>query len=164
MPISFPKYFKTKGAFIIDWFDIFVNQTSNLAARSAIWSRYKHHNTVKFAIVVSSKGVITFISNGWGGRVSDKYITKQSTSFRNLMPGDVILADRGFNIIKSAAFYCTEIQVPALTKGKKQVAGIDVESRRRITTVKILVEWVIGLLRNKYKITEFSSIRFFKKK
>ena len=76
MPISFPKYFKTKGAFIIDWFDIFVNQTSNLAARSAIWSRYKHHNTVKFAIVVSSKGVITFISNGWGGRVSDKYITK----------------------------------------------------------------------------------------
>ena len=84
--------------------------------------------------------------------------------FRNLMLGDVILADRGFNIIESAAFYCTEVQVPALIKGKKQVAGVDVESRRRIATVKILVEWVIGLLRNKYKITEFSSIRFFKKK
>ena len=47
---------------------------------------------------------------------------------RHLLPGDIIHADRGFNIEESAAFYCAEVKVPAFTKGKKQLAGIDIES------------------------------------
>ena len=50
-----------------------------------------------------------------------KYITEHSTILRQLLPGDVILADRGFNIEESAAFYCAEVKVPAFTKGKQKV-------------------------------------------
>ena len=73
---------------------------------------------------------------------------------RHLLPGDIIHADRGFNIEESAAFYCAEVKVPAFTKGKKQLAGIDIESTWRIAAVRIHVERVIGLLRTKYKVLQ----------
>ena len=66
------------------------------------------------------------------------------------MPGDVVLADRGFDIAESVGFYCAEVKIPAFTKGKKQLSGADVESTRRIASVRIYVERVIGLIRNKY--------------
>ena len=36
-----------------------------------------------------------------------------------LLPGDVILADRGFTIEKAAGMYCAEVKVPPFTRGKK---------------------------------------------
>ncbi|XP_065681352.1 uncharacterized protein LOC124810861 [Hydra vulgaris] len=62
MPLCFRKYFETKVAVIIDCFEIFINKPSNLCARAATWSQYKHHNTVKFLLGVSPQGVITFVS------------------------------------------------------------------------------------------------------
>jgi len=34
------------------------------------WSNYKKHNTAKFLIGTTPQGSISFISKGWGGRVS----------------------------------------------------------------------------------------------
>ena len=70
------------------------------------------------------------------------------------MPGDVVLADRGFDIAESVGFYCAKVKIPAFTKGKKQVSGADVESTRRIASVRIHVERIIGLVRNKYTILQ----------
>ena len=36
-----------------------------------------------------------FISKGWSGRASDVYLTEHSSLLKNLLPGDVVLADRG---------------------------------------------------------------------
>ena len=153
-PVSFRQYFKTKVAVIIDCFEIFINKPTNLKARNATWSQYKHHNTIKFLIGISPQGVITFISKAWGGRTSDKYLTENSKFLNNLLPGDVVLADRGFDIAESVGFYCAEVKIPAFTKGRKQLSGADVESTRRIASVRIHVERVIGLVRNKYTILQ----------
>ena len=88
-----------------------------------------HQDTVKFLIDISPKEVILLIWNGWGELVSDKYITKHSVILRNLLLGDVILADKGFNIEESAAFYCAEVKVPAFTTDKKQLAGVGVQQK-----------------------------------
>ena len=45
-----------------------------------------------------------------------------------------------------------ELVIPAFTKGKAQLDPVDVEKTRRIASVHVHVERVIGLLRNKYKI------------
>ena len=67
------------------------------------------------------------------------------------MPGDVVPADRGFDIAESVGFYYAEVKIPAFTKRIKQLSGANVESTQRITSVWTHVERVIGLFRNKYR-------------
>lgn len=43
------------------------------------------------------------LSNGWGGRVSDKEITIKSGFFSWIENGDQILADRGFTVAEEVA-------------------------------------------------------------
>ncbi len=43
-------------------------------------------------------------------------------------------------------------KIPAFTKGKSQLHGIEVEQTRRIANVRIHVERVIGNIRQKYTI------------
>lgn len=38
-----------------------------------------------------------------------------------LVPGDLVMADRGFTIHKSVAFKRAKLVIPAFTKGKKQL-------------------------------------------
>lgn len=60
---------------------------------------------------------VCFISDGWGGRVGDKHLTENSGLLNHLIPGDTILADRGFDIEDSEGIYCARVIIPAFTKG-----------------------------------------------
>lgn len=111
---------------------------------------YKHHNTVKYLIGITPQGSVSFISEGWGGRVSDKHITENSKFLYKVLPGDTILADRGFDIQDSLGLYCATVTIPAFTRGKKQLSGIEVEQTRTIANVRIHVERVIGNIKKKY--------------
>ena len=73
---------------------------------------------------------------------------------KNTLPGVAVLADRGFDIADSIGFYCGELKIPAFTKSKPQLSSLDVETTRRIASVRIHVERVIGLLRNKCKVLQ----------
>jgi len=121
-------------------------------ARAETWSQYKHHNTAKFLIGITPQGVISFISQGWGRRVSDKYLTEQSGLLDKLLPGDVVLADRGFTIDESVAIMGASLHMPAFTKGRDQLTALEVEQSRAISNVRIHIERVIGLVRQKYTI------------
>ena len=70
----------------------------------------------------------------------------------HLVPGDMIIADRGFNIPDSVGFHCSTLKLPAFTKGKKQLSSIEVEQTRKIANVQIHVEHVIGNIRQKCSI------------
>ena len=154
MPVVFQRNFGKKVAVIIDCFEIFTERPSSLIARAMTWSNYKHHNSVKFLIGVTPQGVISFISKAWGGRVSDKYLTENSGFLRKLLPGDIVLADRGFDIADSVGFYQARLHIPAFTRGKKKLSAEDVEETRKIANVRIHVERVIGLVRRKYTILQ----------
>ena len=118
MPMDFRKNFK-RCVIIIDCFEVFCERPSNLKARSQLWSNYKHHNTVKFLIGISPQGVVSFITEGWGGCVSDVQLTEGCGLLRRLLPGDVVLADRGFTIQESVGMFCAEVKTPPFTRGKK---------------------------------------------
>ena len=97
MPSEFRKHFR-KCVVIIDCFKIFIERPTSLTARAQTWSNYKHHNTVKFLIGITPQGSVAFISQGWGGRTSDVHLTENSGLLQKLLPGDIVLADRGFTI------------------------------------------------------------------
>ena len=82
--------------------------------------------------------------------MSDKHLTENCGILTKLLPGDTVLADRGFDIKESVGLYCATVKLPAFTRGKKQLSGIEVEQTRRIANVRIHVERVIGNVRKKY--------------
>ena len=137
---------------IIDCFEIFLHRALNPLARAQTYSSYKHHNTIKYLNAVTPPVYSKLCFQWLGGRVSDKHLTENSGLLDKLLPGDVILADRGFDIQESVGLYCATIKMPAFTKGKKQLSGIEVEQTRQIANVRIHVERVIGNIRKKYAL------------
>ena len=154
MPLCFREEFGKKVTVIIDCFEIFIERPSNLVARAQTWSSYKHKNTAKYLIGITPQGSVSFISPGWGGRASDKYITSNSNFVNKLLPGDLILADRGFDILEVVAIHGAELNLPAFTRGKPQLIGKEVDESRKIAHVRIHVERVIGEIRQKYTMLE----------
>ena len=142
---------------IIDCFEIFIQTPCNYLARSQTYSNYKHHCTVMYLIASSPLGAVCFISKGWGGRVSDVELVRQSgfMSQKYHYPRDQILADRGFTQQDEfAAQLSVELIIPPFTRGKDQLPAEDVERGRKISSIRIHVERVIGLLKNRFTILD----------
>ena len=78
---SFKKNFEDCVS-IIDCSEIFIERPKHLTARAQTWSSYKHNNTSKYLIGITPAAAISFLSLGWGGKVSDKQITKESCFFQ----------------------------------------------------------------------------------
>ncbi|WAR01910.1 hypothetical protein MAR_008468 [Mya arenaria] len=115
-----------------------------IPTKAQCYSNYKKHTTVKFLIACNTRGTVIFLSNAWGGRVSDIELTRKSNFIsRSLhLSVDQILADRRFTLQEDfASVCCAELILPSFTS-------------RQLASVKILVERVIGLVKNRYAILQ----------
>ena len=121
--ICFRKHFGTNIVVIVDCFEILINEPKNILARAQTLSSYKHHSTVKFLIGVTPKGVISYITKAWGGRTSEKFLTENCDFLDKFLPGDIVMADRGFDIEESAALYCAKVKIPSFTKEKSSLVA-----------------------------------------
>ena len=86
-------------------------------------------------IGITPQGTVSYVSKGWGGRVSDKYITEHCGDLNNLLPGDVVLADRGFDIGDSVGLMGATVDIPAFTRGRDQLTAGKIERTRKIANV-----------------------------
>ena len=152
MPLCFRPAYGLNVVAIIDCFEIKIEKPSNLVARAATWSQYKQANTVKVLIAIAPQGSISFISDAWGGRVSDKHLTRESKFLDKLLPGDIVLADRGFDITEDLAMVHAALKIPAFTRGQSQLMPTAIEETRKIANVRIHIERVIGATRQRYSI------------
>ena len=156
LPVHFKEKFPRLTT-IIDCFEIFIERPKNLKARATTYSNYKKHNTVKFLIGCTPVGSVSFLSKGWGGRVSDCEIVRKSgfLDSNRHFPGDEILADRGFTVQEEMAVSCgAHLIIPSFARGKKQLSAQEVENSRKIASVRIHIERIIGLMKNRYSILQ----------
>ena len=157
MPQCFIDSFGCKTTVIIDCFEIFIDKPSNLMARAQTFSNYKHHNTVKVLIGISPQGTIPFVSEASGGRTSDKFLTENCGFLRNLLPGDLVLADRGFTIHDEVMFYHANLNIPAFTEGKSQLDPVEIEKKGILLTSGFMLN---GLLDSYGKSIRFCRVHF----
>ncbi len=136
---------------IIDCFEIFAESPRNFSEQGNMYSHYKHHTTYKVLLGIAPTGAVTFVSEAYEGCISDKDIVVKSGLVDHLVPGDLVLADRGFTIREHLQRYGVNINIPPfLGKRSKFTAPEELETKR-IARVRIHVERCIERLR-KYKI------------
>ena len=153
---TLPQCFKcryNKVVCVIDCSEIFIQRSTALTARAQTYSNYKSHNTVKFLVAISPTGAITFVSKCWGGCVSDKHLTVKSGLLQHLIHGDLVLADRGFDISDELVLIGASLTIPSFTKGKPQLSQREVKLRRHLSHVRIHVERAIGRIK-RYRILQ----------
>ncbi|XP_077484272.1 uncharacterized protein LOC144094216 isoform X4 [Amblyomma americanum] len=98
MPYTFVKNGYDRTTCIFDCTEAWLQRPKKLMARAQSYSAYKGSNTIKFLTVIAPNGLIMFVSDVYGGRASDKYIVRTCGVEDYLLPGDEIMADRGFKL------------------------------------------------------------------
>ena len=76
MPRCFSKFRNTRV--VVDCTEIPLNSSKCLTCRQITYSHYKGQHTVKVMVGVSPAGLVTFLSDVYGGRASDEAIFEQS--------------------------------------------------------------------------------------
>jgi len=147
---TMPKCFKESypsTRVIVDCTELFIEQPSSLRSQSITYSSYKHHNTAKGLIGIAPSAAVTFVSDLFAGRVSDKKATKMSGLYQLLQAGDSIMADRGFDL-DSDLPSGVSLNIPAFMNGKDQLDICDETETRRIVSVRIHVERAIARIKS----------------
>lgn len=88
LPTSYPEQYRDTRV-ILDCTEFYTVKPSNCSAQAATYSLYKHHNTVKALIGITPTGLITFVSDVYGGNTSDRFITEHEF-LHKVEPGDAL--------------------------------------------------------------------------
>ncbi|GLV46246.1 hypothetical protein CBL_12323 [Carabus blaptoides fortunei] len=88
--------------------------------------------SVQTDLCITPQRTVSYISDAWGGRTSDKFITENSGFLEKILPNDIVMADRGFLINDSVSRLGGKLIIPAFTKGKNQLEAMDLENSRNI--------------------------------
>ena len=120
--------------------------------QSSTWSDYKSHNTAKFLLACTPNGAVMYISPLYVGSISDVQLTRESGFLdaldRQNIAGMSVMADRGFTIKSQIERLGAKLNIPPFLDGRQQMSLDDVKTGRRIASLRIHVERVIGRVKN----------------
>ena len=144
LPKAFREFPHLRG--IIDCTEFYIEKPSRIASQRSTYSSYKSTNTFKLFLSVSPIPHINFVSRLFSGSISDKEIVSKCGFLEQLNPGDVIMADKGFNIQDLLALYHTRLLAPPLMK-KGNISAQTSTATRRIAKPRVHVERLIRKLK-----------------
>lgn len=117
-----------------------IEKPNNLEVSAVTWSDYKRNNTAKFLVSITPDGLINFVSNCYGGRASDKFITLNSGFLDIIEPYDKILADPGFQMREDFALINSMLIIPPGRRGVLQMSSADVQLTKDVANRRIYIE------------------------
>ncbi|KAJ8678597.1 hypothetical protein QAD02_014384 [Eretmocerus hayati] len=142
LPKCFSKFSKTR--IVLDCTEIPVEKPHCLQCRLKWYSHYKGCETIKLLVGMDPCGVISYISDSYGGRISDKEIFKQSGLLDRLDPGrDAIMVDKGFDIEIECLEAHIGLIIPPKLGSRSQLSPEDSLLTNEIATARVHVERVI---------------------
>ncbi len=143
-PTDFLSKFPTTRV-IVDGTECPVSKPKQPLAQQGTYSTYKNRNTVKALIGVTPGGLVSYVSDIYGGAASDRQICERSTLMDSCDSGDSIMADKGFNVQDLFISANVTINIPEFFKKKNRMSPMSVLKDRKIASKRVHVERIIGL-------------------
>lgn len=145
MPQSFQDF--SSARIIIDSTEVSQDIPSDLNKNSLCYSNYKSRHTVKALVGVAPNAAMVYCSDLYPGSTSDSKIVEHSKILNNFQAGDLILADKGFNI-QSKLPAGVSLNTPPFLTGKAFFTRQEAEFCRKIARSRIHIERVNERIKN----------------
>ncbi|XP_008326716.1 uncharacterized protein LOC103391988 isoform X2 [Cynoglossus semilaevis] len=113
------------------------------------------YNLLKYLIGVAPQGVVTFVSRGVQGNISDKSLAEGCGFLCKLLPGDVVLASHNLDIADSVAARGAVFQIAGGVQGAANGSSKDLLSTvcaSETLGVQKHVETVISMVKRRYSM------------
>ena len=149
LPASFRSFKNVRV--IIDCFEVFAQQSRDFTEQGHMYSSYKNHATMKGCVGIAPTGGITYCSDMYEGSISDKEIIKKCGFLDKLNPGDLVIADRGFDIKDLLQTRKVHLNIPPFLMNRVRLTAQEEILTKRIARVRIHVERAIERMK-KFKI------------
>ena len=155
LPACFSPF--TSCRIVLDCTEIQCAIPSHMEKQCATFSHYKQRNTFKALVGVAPNGVITYVSQLYPGSTSDKEVVRHSKVLEQTVPGDLVLADKGFLIQDLMPQGVTLNLPPFLTTG--QFTRAQCTMTATIARARIHVERAIQRIK-RYDILNFIPVHY----
>lgn len=153
LPENYPSKYRDTRV-ILDCTEFFTVKPRNCTAQAVTYSNYKHHNTIKLLVGITPTGLITFVSNVYGGNASDRHIFEKEF-LGKVEPGDAIMVDRGFNVADLLLEKKAKVHNPPFTRkngsNQRMLNQNEIQKTKEIASLRIHVERAIERMKN-YKL------------
>ena len=143
-PSDFKLKFPTTRV-IVDGTECPIKKPKAPRAQQSTFSTYKNRNTVKVLIGSTPGGLVSYVSQVYGGSTSDRQIVERCQLVNACDPGDSVMADKGFNVQDLFAPRNVMVNIPTFFKKKNRMSGKVVLKDRRVSSKRVHVERIIGL-------------------
>lgn len=153
MPGEFLKAFGEGFAIILDCFEVHTEGISH-SQDAQNFNHDDNKHTKKYLIGITPQRSITFISRGWEWHDSDMHITENCGLLSKLLPGDVVLASRGFGIQGREGLMCAEVRDSAWQEAGRQLDAKGIEDTQAIEHIWSHVKTVTDGMQSKYTMLQ----------
>lgn len=119
---------------IIDGTEIPIKRPKQPVIQQGTYSSYKNRSTVKVLVGVAPGGLVSYVSDAYGGAASDQQICERSSLMTFCDPGDSVLADKGFNVQDLFISSKVIINIPEFFRKKNRMSGRSVVNDRKIAS------------------------------
>ncbi|XP_069106218.1 uncharacterized protein [Argopecten irradians] len=138
---SLPKSFEdfSSARIAMDATEVNQDVPSDMNSQSLTFSSYKSRHTVKAVTCVAPNGALVYTSDLYPGSTSDAAIVEHCKILDQLQPGDMILADKGFNIFDKLPAGVS-LNIPPFLSSKAHFTKEEAELCYKIGRSRIHVE------------------------
>lgn len=145
LPYHFRQFQNVRA--VLDCTEVQLQRSTCLHCRILTYSHYKGRETVKFLVSVTPGGVFNYVSQGFVGKASDKFIFNASGMITMFDEGDAIMVDKGFAISNELSQHRLEMIRPPLLQGE-QLSTEEAKQNASIARARVHVERAIQRLKN----------------
>ncbi|XP_054709850.1 LOW QUALITY PROTEIN: uncharacterized protein LOC129219546 [Uloborus diversus] len=131
---------------ILDCTEFAIQIPSNPRVQQLTFSYYKNRNTVKALIAITPSEALSYISDLWCGKISDKQLFSESGLLQHIQNDD-ILADRGFLIAAELAAKNCRLIMPHFLKQKIQFTVTERNQNQQVSNLRVHVERAISRIK-----------------